>query len=222
MANRHSYLNDHIEEVHDYNLDFTNRHIYLHGTDDKPEIDNSMANMFLKNIFILEKSGTSPIIIHLTGIGGDWDCGMLIYDAIKNSRCHIIGLCHGSVMSMDSIILQATDERVSMPNCIFMLHEGSDSVDGTYKQAQSYLNIAPKRRQNIIDIYANRFVYGKYFTDKNYSKAKTKAHIKSTFSKKEDWYLTAQEALHYGVIDNIIGDKKDGKKDLYELIYGTV
>jgi ATP-dependent Clp protease protease subunit len=195
--------NNLIEEIHDFCIDTANGQIYLHdNTKEECEdgIDFRVATRFIKNLAILSKE--PEVLIHLFSQGGQFDAGMLIYDAISASSMPINILCHGSVMSIATVILQAADERIAMPNCMFMLHEGTEGSEGTHKQAQAWAYICKKQRELMLDIYAEKCKDGEYFKGKSVAVVRNK--LATFFKEKEDWYLTAEEALKYGFIDRIV------------------
>ena len=96
-----------------------------------------MATTFIKNIRLLDQIKNEPIIIHMDSLGGNWGDGMAIYDAIKISRSHVTILVYGQAESMSSIILQAANKRITMPNAYFMCHYGSSASAGNYLDTQN-------------------------------------------------------------------------------------
>ena len=155
----------------------------------------------MKNLAILEKT-PADIIVHQYSQGGQFDAGLLIYDAIKASNCEITIVCHGSVMSIATVILQAADWRISMPNCLFMIHDGGEGTNGTHNQVQSWAEICKKQRELMLNIYAEKCQNGEAFHGLTIAKVKSK--LNAILKEKEDWYMTAEEALAYGFIDEII------------------
>jgi ATP-dependent protease ClpP protease subunit len=61
--------------------------------------------------------------------GGDWEDCLGIYDTIKHSKSKTIILAYGKVQSASSVILQAPNVRILMPNVTMMIHYGSISLD---------------------------------------------------------------------------------------------
>ena len=114
----------------EYNIDTDNRTIYLGSIDkqgaseDEPGVNHLMAEMFIKGLHVLESKNNNNIIIIMNNPGGQWYHGMAIYDAIKNAKSHCTIKVYGHAMSMGSIILQASDHRIMMPNSRFMIHYG--------------------------------------------------------------------------------------------------
>jgi ATP-dependent Clp protease protease subunit len=205
---RNYHLNSVLQETHDFCISYENREIYLHGHvgehEDDLGVDFKMATRFLKNLRLLEKE-SKPITIHMYTYGGDVTAGFMIYDAIKNSPCNIAIVLHGTCMSMGTIIMQAADIRIAMPHCCFMIHDGSISIDGTNKQAEADVEFNKILRQQCLDIYVQGCKGGEVF--QNSTETKIKKIIIDKMDKKEDWYLTADEALKYGFVDQILGTK---------------
>jgi ATP-dependent protease ClpP protease subunit len=134
---------------------------------------------------------------------------MAIYDAIKSSPCNFVFICHGICASMGAIIAQAPLNkgiRISMPNCEWLIHEGSCAVDGTYKQMFSLYEFEKKMMDKSYDILSmSGHKTGEYFQGSKEGAAKR--FIKRQLNTKEDWWLSAEDAKYYGFIDGIWGDK---------------
>ena len=82
-----------VSQAHEYDIITSRREIFLHSYFDGEEesgVDYRVANRFLKNIKILESISDDPIVIHQHSVGGDWECGMLIYDSLVATPCPII------------------------------------------------------------------------------------------------------------------------------------
>jgi ATP-dependent protease ClpP protease subunit len=198
-----------IETAHLYNVILDTREIFIHGEcEHNEEINQKISNKFLKNISLLQSLNTDPITIHQCNIGGDWNAGMMMYDVIRNSICHIIFIMHGISASMGSIIPQAADTRIIMPNCSFMIHNGYTQIDGTYKQLQSFAETDRRACQKMLDIYCEVAVNGQFFVEKKYDDKKIRKFISQKIDQKEDWWLTSSESVFYGFADAVLGDKK--------------
>jgi ATP-dependent Clp protease protease subunit len=196
---------DWISDIHTNGLDVSNRVIYLTEKEDVSDntgVDYRMLQNFVKNIKILECQNDNPITIYIQTQGGCWDSGMGIYDMIKMSKCKINMIGYGQLCSMGTIIIQAADKRILMPNCVFMCHYGSTSLTGEYLNAQNYAVIDKNNMNNMINIYAERCIKGEFFRDRDYSLSKVKSYIKRKM-KDGDWYMDSESALEYGFIDNV-------------------
>ena len=200
---------DTILDTHSFGLDVDHREIYLHSyisnTDEDPGVDYRMASHFAKNIRILDLINEKPIIIHMHSIGGDWNDGMSIYDSIKICKSHVTIVVYGQAESMSSIVLQAADTRVMMPNTYFMCHFGSNGCEGSFLDVQNAAKFEKIMAETMMDIYTARCLKGKYFKE-NYesiNEEKIKTFLKRKL-KDGDWYLTSQETVHYGFADLVL------------------
>ena len=202
-----------ISEAHDNDIIVSSREIFLHGHIEDGEdggIDSRVSNQFLKNLKILESNNHDPIIVHQYSIGGEWESGMMIYDAIQQSAASFIFVCHGIAASMGSITVQSVYNkgvRLTMPNCYWLIHEGEQAMEGTVKQVQSYFEFSKLTKSQMYNIYSDVcFETGERFKDM--SRAKTKAFIRRKVESKEDWWLTAEDAVMHGFVDGIVGSKE--------------
>jgi len=134
--------NNLVHDVHEHNIDLKANHIFLVGEasyatstdDDEPGVEYLMASRFIKNLNLLMRKSSDPILVHLKTCGGSWQEGMAIYDAIKSCPNPLTILAYAEARSMSSIILQASDKRVMMPHAKFMFHQGSVTQTGTVKE----------------------------------------------------------------------------------------
>lgn len=129
-----------IDNWFDLNLDEETRTIYMGSVSSDYEgnesgVDTFMAEFFIKGMHILNLTSNQPITIIMNNPGGDWYHGMAIFDAIQTSSSYCTILVYGHAMSMGSIILQAADHRVMMPNSRFMIHFGTD---GKYSHSKIF------------------------------------------------------------------------------------
>ncbi len=196
-----------ISEIHASNIDVENRIIYLQekeDTSDSPGVDFRMVQNFTKNINILQNISSDPITIYLQTIGGCWWSGMGVYDAIRLCKCKVTVVGYGQICSMGTIIIQAADRRILMPNCVFMCHYGSSEISGDYLSSQNEARIEKEMTNKMVEIYAEKcHRYGHFFMDREDSLGKVKTYIKRKM-KDGDWYLNADQALDYGFIDKIM------------------
>lgn len=196
-----------VSDIHQHNIDIANREIYLYNfnaVEENPGIDYRMAQNFIKNIRILDSISHDDILIHMHSIGGSWFDGMAIFDAIKMSSSHITILAYGQAESMSGIVLQAADYRIMSPNAYFMSHYGSQSFDGDYLSYQNIQKFEEKNTETMFNIYSERCMKGKFFHDlfKKPTAPKVKEYLKNQL-KNGDWYISAQEAVHYGFADEV-------------------
>ena len=201
--------NDILQDMHSYGACLQSRDVFLHNAfgpdDENPGVDYRMANVFLKNLRMLERKNSDPIMIHMNSIGGSWTDGMVIYDAIQMSKCYISIIVYGQAESMSSIILQAADERLMTKNSYFMAHYGSSASEGDYLSSMNWMQYEKHICDTMLEIYASTCVTGEFFKEK-YVRPDIKK-VKNFLSKKlqdGDWYMTAEQSIYYGFADKIL------------------
>jgi len=194
-----------LDDIHDHSIDVENRIIYLHSILEHEDvgIDYRVAASFLKNICLLSNLNKDPIIIIQNTIGGSWFDGMSIFDAISNCDCKVLYVATGEVASLGSILLQAKNcVRMTTKNSTWCIHEGSLDISGSCKQSRSIYEMQVLATERMYNIYADRCIYAPYHIGS--TKEKVINFIRAQLSKKEDWYLSAEEAVKYGFADIII------------------
>ena len=194
-------------EAHAQNLIIEKREIFVHGSyipdDGDPGVDWRMANTLVKNLRILENISSDPIFIHQMSIGGDEEAGYMMYDAIRQNKCHITICTHGVAASMGSVVPQAADHRITMPNCCWLLHKGTTGISThlTRNQAKSWAAWEDYCDKRMIDIYTSKCINSIFFEGK--SESYVRSAIKRKLDAKGDWFLTAEEAVEYGLTDEV-------------------
>lgn len=205
---------DSITNIHDYDVDVKANHIYLTGNPDyiisaddtsEPGVEYTMSSKFIKNMNILMRTNPDqPIVIHMKTCGGDWSEGMAIHNMIKSCPVPVTILSYTHARSMSSIIFQAANKRVMMPDSYFMIHDGTYGIEGTVKQVNSSITFDNKSENRMLDIYAESLVRNGKF--KGADRKRIKKHLRHLMDKKEDVFFTAKEALEYGFCDEIFGE----------------
>jgi ATP-dependent Clp protease, protease subunit len=200
-----------ISDIHNNNVNHHSREIYLHGHvevyDEEPGVDYRMATTFIKNLHILEAQNHQNILIHMHTIGGNWSDGMAMFNSIRLAKSPMTILSYAQASSMSGIILQAADKRVLLPDCEVMIHHGSIAISDNTMAAKSAIDQNERYCKRMLQIFAQRAILGKYFTDRNFGIKKTMSFIDSKIRQSSDWYLNAEEAIYYGFADGILGEK---------------
>ncbi len=201
-----------VHNVFSNGLDLRYNQIYLNGVDrgyevapetNEPGVDFVMATQFTKNINLCNsRNPGKPILVHMSTCGGDWNFGMQIYDAIKACESPITIVNYTHARSMSSIILQAADWRVMMPHSHFMFHQGDYGDYGTLRQVTSGLEFYSREgTPTMLSIYTDSMK--KKGEMKTKSRGEIKRWLTEKMNKKEDVFLTAEEAVNYGFADEI-------------------
>lgn len=205
---------DHLYYALENNIDIKSNVIYLMGAETytygagsdataEPGVEYVMTNQFIKNIHQCMRINTNKsLIIHMKTCGGDYWEGMAIYDAIKSYPWFVTIVNHTHARSMSSLIFQAGNKRVMMPNSYFMFHDGSTGIEGTVKTVRSYIKFEKRvADRTMLDIYAKAMKqHGKL---SNKTLEYIRKWLRHRMDKEEDVYLTAKEAVEYGLADEI-------------------
>jgi ATP-dependent protease ClpP protease subunit len=199
--------------IHNYSIDVPNREIYLHSflSDNEEEggVDYRVAVNFEKNLRYLNLLSLDPILVHMHLPGGHWEDCLGMYDAMKISKAKVIILAYAKAESSSSVLLQGADLRILMSNTNVLIHYGSFSINEEHsKAAASGIQWNERECDKMINMFTDRCMNSSIAKEKNWKKMMAKKHIVSQLANKCDWILTAEEAVHYGFADGILGTKK--------------
>lgn len=212
MTNPLNNAENELYNLHTFGIDLKNRELFLHSyidcSEEETGVDHRVAVMLEKNLRYLNILSDDPILIHMHLPGGVWNDCLGIYDAIKFSKARTILLAYGSVESASSVILQAPDYRLLMPNTTVLIHYGSISVENDHKAAVSSIEWSEKESQKMIDIFTDKCMNGQITKDKEWKRSVARKHIISQLANKCDWIITAEEAVYYGFADGVLGSKQ--------------
>ena len=202
---------DYLHDYHNYSCNRESREIFLHNHFSQEEAENPgveyrMSVNFIKNLRALSLESRDPVTIHMHSVGGEWNDGMAIFDAIRMCKCKTTIIAYAQAESMSSIILQAANKRLITPNAYFMSHFGSSGMDGEYRNVQNWMAYEKRICDIMFDVYTSRCIKGKYFVER-YGRRPDPEKVKTYLYRKlksGDWYLDAEEAVYYGFADRII------------------
>jgi len=177
----------------EHDIDLQNKRIYVFGSSNALSLGIADLDTIAKGIKILDAiNDKRPIEFILSTSGGEDEIGVAIYDMIRACLCKTRIICVGKCYSMGTVILQAADERFSLFNTRFMIHEGSFDSDGSTAYADVKDEMVEMKR--LLD-----FMYTAYSERTNFSTKQLKLMLR-----RKDFYFDAEEALNHGFIDKII------------------
>ncbi len=159
-------------------------------------IDDYIANLVIAQMIFLE--GEDPdrdINLYIQSPGGVVTAGLAMYDTMQFLKCPVSTLCLGQAASMGAVLLAAgaTGKRYALPNARIMIHQVLGGASGQYTDVEIATREMQRMRDSLNGILSKHT--GKPIeqilkdTDRNY-------------------FMSAQEAKDYGLIDEIIDKRK--------------
>ena len=160
------------------------------------EIDDATANTVVAQLIYLEaKNPDKDISVYINSPGGSVTAGMAIYDTMQYVKCDVSTICIGLAASMGAFLLAAgtKGKRFCLPNSEVMIHQ---PLGGAQGQASD------------IEITANHIIATKKKMIKMLSKNTGQPIEKVEKDVDRDYFMTADEAVAYGLVDKVITRKK--------------
>ena len=158
-------------------------------------IDDQIANLIIAQLLHLESEDPDKdISIYINSPGGSVYAGLAIYDTMQFIRCEVATTCVGIAMSMGALLLAsgAAGKRTALPNSKILIHQvsGGFQGQGTDIEIQARETINLKRRlEEIIAQHTNQPI------------------DKVSKDMERDYYMTAEEAQSYGLVDQVIAHR---------------
>lgn len=160
------------------------------------EIDDATANTVVAQLIYLEaKNPDKDISVYINSPGGSVTAGMAIYDTMQYVKCDVSTICIGLAASMGAFLLAAgtKGKRFCLPNSEVMIHQ---PLGGAQGQASD------------IEITAKHIIATKKKMIKMLSKNTGQPIEKVEKDVDRDYFMTADEAVAYGLVDKVITRKK--------------
>ncbi|PSO44886.1 MAG: ATP-dependent Clp protease proteolytic subunit [Parcubacteria group bacterium QH_9_35_7] len=155
-------------------------------------IDDVLANTVIAQLLFLENSNTDQDIkLYINSRGGSVTAGMAVYDAIQYIEPDVSTICVGMAASMASVLLAggAEGKRLCLPNSEVMIHQVMGGAEGQASDVEIHAKRILRIKDKINQILAKHT-------------GKDKETIKEDSDR--DYFMTAQEAKEYGIVDKII------------------
>ena len=159
------------------------------------EVNETTASLIVAQLLYLEaQDPEKDIQFYINSPGGSVTAGLAIYDTMQYIRCDVATICIGMAASMGAFLLSAgaKGKRMALPNAEIMIHQPSGGTQGQATdiqiQAQRMADIKKKLSQILADN-----------TGKPYEQVVADCE--------RDHFMTAEEALDYGLIDKVIAKR---------------
>jgi len=172
--------------------------IVMLGSQVTDEVANALIAQFL---FLEVDNPEKDIHLYINSPGGSVTAGMAIYDVMQYVKCDVATFCLGMAASMGSLLLQAgtKGKRYAMPNSRIMIHQpliAGGGLTGQITDIEITAKELIKTKEKLTQIYVTHTGRDYDFLAKNMER---------------DYYLSAQEAKEFGLVDNVVEFKKLSK-----------
>lgn len=159
------------------------------------EIDDTVANSVIAQLLFLQMTAPKKDIhLYINSPGGSVTAGLAIYDTMQFISCDINTYCIGIAASMGSVLLAAgtKGKRFCLPNSHVMIHQVRGGASGTAADVERTINFMFSLDKRLTSILAHHT-------------GKPEDVVKR--DQDRDNYMTAEEALSYGLVDKILTHK---------------
>jgi ATP-dependent Clp protease protease subunit len=163
-------------------------------------IDDGVANVVIAQMLFLQmEDPKKDIQIYINSPGGSVTAGMAIYDTMNFLQCDFVTYCIGMAASMSTVLLAAgtKGKRFALPNSRVMIHQPSGGAGG---QAAD------------IAIQAKEILRWRKTLNETIAKHTGKTALQVETDSDRDYYLSAEEAKAYGIVDHVVTSTRDAQK----------
>jgi ATP-dependent Clp protease protease subunit len=165
------------------------------------QVEDHMANLIVAQMLFLESENPEKdIFLYINSPGGSVSAGMAIYDTMNFIKPDVSTVCMGMAASMGSFLLSAgaKGKRYCLPNSKVMIHQPLGGFQG---QASDF------------EIHAKQILSTKERLNRLYAEHTGQDYEKIAKDTDRDNFLTADEAVEYGLVDSVLTSRDDvGKK----------
>ena len=160
-------------------------------------VDDHVANLVVAQMLFLQMEDPKrDINIYINSPGGSVTAGLAIYDTMQFVTCDVATYCVGIAASMAAVLLTAgtKGKRYALPNSDIMIHQVSGGAQGTASDVERTVEYMFKLKKRLIGILALHT-------------GKTGEQIQADSDR--DYWITAQQAKDYGLVDEVVKSRKD-------------
>ena len=161
------------------------------------EINDQNADIVVAQILYLESENPDKdISIYINSPGGSVTAGLAIYDTMQYVKCPIQTICLGQAASMGAFLLAggSKGKRIALPSSRIMIHQPSGGASG---------------QESDFSIHTKELIRMKKLSIKHFAECTGKSEEQGAKDMERDFFMTADEALEYGIIDKVMrGTKK--------------
>ncbi len=166
------------------------------------EVSDVSASLIVAQLLFLEaQDPQKDIQLYINSPGGSISAGLAIYDTMQYIHCDVSTICVGLAASFGAFLLAggAKGKRIALANAEIMIHQPAIHGNGMQGQATD------------LKIMSDHIQKSKQRLNRILAENTGKSVEEITIDTERDHYMSAQEALHYGLIDKIIEKRADNK-----------
>ena len=163
-------------------------------------IDDMVANLVIAQLLFLQmEEPKKDIHLYINSPGGVVTGGMAIYDTMNFLQCDVVTYCIGMAASMSTVLLAAgtKGKRFALPNSRVMIHQPSGGAGGQTAD---------------IAIAAKEILRWRKTLNETIAKHTGKTAEQIATDSDRDYYLSAEEAKAYGIVDHVVSSTRDAEK----------
>ncbi len=163
-------------------------------------IDDGVANVVIAQLLFLQmEDPKKDIHLYINSPGGVVTGGMAIYDTMNFLQCDVVTYCIGMAASMSTVLLAGgtKGKRHALPNSRVMIHQPSGGAGG---QAAD------------IAIQAREIIRWRKTLNETIAKHTGKSALQVETDSDRDYYMSAEEAKAYGIVDHVVASTRDLQK----------
>jgi ATP-dependent Clp protease protease subunit len=160
-------------------------------------IDDYVANLVVAQMLFLQMQDPKrDINLYINSPGGSVTAGLAIYDTMQFVTCDVATYCIGIAASMGAVLLAAgaKGKRYALPNSDVMIHQVSGGAQGSASDVERTVEWMFKLKKRLVGILA-----------RHTGKSDEQVNLDSD----RDYWMTADEAKTYGVVDEVVSSRKD-------------
>ncbi len=162
-------------------------------------IDDYVSNLVIAQLLFLQmEDAKKDIHIYINSPGGSVTAGLAIYDTMQFVTCDVNTYCMGMAASMGAFLLCSgtKGKRFALPNSDIMIHQVSGGAQGTASDVERSVEFMYKLNRRLARIIAE-------------NTGKTEEQVRKDADR--DYYMTAEEAKEYGIVDEVVKSRKELK-----------
>ena len=162
------------------------------------EVNDATASLVVAQMLFLESEDPGKDInLYINSPGGSVTAGMAIYDTMNYVKCDVSTICMGLAASMGAFLLSsgAKGKRLALPNAEIMIHQPAIHGNGVQGQATD------------IQIISEKMQRSKQRLNRILAENTGKSIEEIALATERDNYLSAEEALQFGLVDKVIAQR---------------